>query len=193
MTRGNDICDMCDTWHMCDTHKMCHTVWNQILKGLLWHFFMANDTWQWYMWPVWHTIKHFDTKSKKNYNIQKICQLENEIDVTHCDNMRHCGMYVTPKVFKFIGPSKDGRRHGMGSYLFINNWRIFVRCPFCLPKAIHHLFYFSLYHFHGLFLRQLIYCAASCICYVVPPLAKKDPPVTFLWAYIVRKALLQSQ
>jgi hypothetical protein len=25
---------------------------------------------------------------------------------------------VTPKVFKFNGPSKDGRRHSMGTYLF---------------------------------------------------------------------------
>jgi hypothetical protein len=28
-------------------------------------------------------------------------------------------MFVTLKVFKLIGPSNDGRRHGRGTYLFI--------------------------------------------------------------------------
>jgi hypothetical protein len=60
----------------------------------------------------------FDTKSSKNTKNKKICQFENEIDVTHCDTMRHCYTSVTPKVFKFIGPSKDGQRHGRGTYLF---------------------------------------------------------------------------
>jgi hypothetical protein len=27
-------------------------------------------------------------------------------------------MFVTLKVFKLIGPSNDGRRHGRGTYLF---------------------------------------------------------------------------
>jgi hypothetical protein len=27
-------------------------------------------------------------------------------------------MFVSPKVFKLIGPSNDGRRHGRGTYLF---------------------------------------------------------------------------
>jgi hypothetical protein len=27
-------------------------------------------------------------------------------------------LFVTPQVFQFIGPSKDGRRHGRGTYLF---------------------------------------------------------------------------
>jgi hypothetical protein len=33
-------------------------------------------------------------------------------------------MFVTLKVFKLIGPSNDGRRHGRGTYLFV-------------PKVIH--------------------------------------------------------
>jgi hypothetical protein len=37
--------------------------------------------------------------------------MEYEIYVTHCET------FVTPKVFKFIGPCKDGRRHGRGTYL----------------------------------------------------------------------------
>jgi hypothetical protein len=32
--------------------------------------------------------------------------------------MSHCHISVTPNVFKFIGPSNDGRRHGRGIYLF---------------------------------------------------------------------------
>jgi hypothetical protein len=28
-------------------------------------------------------------------------------------------MFVTLKVFKLIGPSNDGRRHGRGTYLFL--------------------------------------------------------------------------
>jgi hypothetical protein len=28
-------------------------------------------------------------------------------------------MFVTLKVFKLIGPSNDGRRHGRGTYLFV--------------------------------------------------------------------------
>jgi hypothetical protein len=28
-------------------------------------------------------------------------------------------MFVTLKVFKLIGPSNDGQRHGMGTYLLI--------------------------------------------------------------------------
>jgi hypothetical protein len=44
--------------------------------------------------------------------------LGNEIDVTHCHTIWQFDKYVTPKVFKFIGPSNDGRRHGRGTYLF---------------------------------------------------------------------------
>jgi hypothetical protein len=29
-------------------------------------------------------------------------------------------MFVTLKVFKLIGPSNDGRRHGRGPYLFLH-------------------------------------------------------------------------
>jgi hypothetical protein len=29
-------------------------------------------------------------------------------------------MFVTLKVFKLIGPSNDGRRHGRGTYLLLN-------------------------------------------------------------------------
>jgi hypothetical protein len=32
--------------------------------------------------------------------------------------MWHVDMFVTLKVFKLIGPSNDGRRHGRGTYLF---------------------------------------------------------------------------
>jgi hypothetical protein len=32
--------------------------------------------------------------------------------------MQHCDTSVTSKVLKFIGPSKDGRRQGRGTYLF---------------------------------------------------------------------------
>jgi hypothetical protein len=93
--------------------------WNGILKGLLWHFW-----WHVTMISVtcvtrgtcvspmrcatlWHnvTLKH---KKFKNTKTQKICQLENEIDVTPCDTMRHSNTSVTPKGFKFAGPSKDG-------------------------------------------------------------------------------------
>jgi hypothetical protein len=38
--------------------------------------------------------------------------------VTHCHIMEHFDMFVTLKVFKLIGPSNDGRRHGRGTYLF---------------------------------------------------------------------------
>jgi hypothetical protein len=38
--------------------------------------------------------------------------------VTHCEIMWHFDMFVTLKVFKLIGPSNDGRRHGRGTYLF---------------------------------------------------------------------------
>jgi hypothetical protein len=30
-------------------------------------------------------------------------------------------MFVTLKVFKLIGPSNDGQRHGRGTYLLISN------------------------------------------------------------------------
>jgi hypothetical protein len=49
------------------------------------------------------TLKHTQ-KDKK-------CELGNEIDGTHCDIMGHFNMSVTPRVFKLIGPSNDGRRH----------------------------------------------------------------------------------
>jgi hypothetical protein len=35
--------------------------------------------------------------------------------------MWHFDMFVTLKVFKLIGPSNDGQRHGRGTYLFFNN------------------------------------------------------------------------
>jgi hypothetical protein len=31
-----------------------------------------------------------------------------------------CDTSVTPKVFQFIGPSNDGRRHGRGTFLFMS-------------------------------------------------------------------------
>jgi hypothetical protein len=42
--------------------------------------------------------------------------------------MWHFDMFVTLKVFKLIGPSNDGRRHGRGTYLLIPN-----------PPGFHHL------------------------------------------------------
>jgi hypothetical protein len=35
-------------------------------------------------------------------------------------------MFVTLKVFKLIGPSNDGRRHGRGTYLFIGEKDIYL-------------------------------------------------------------------
>jgi hypothetical protein len=52
-----------------------------------------------------------------------MCQLGNEIAVTHCDTIQHCNTSVTPKVIKFSGTSDDGRRHGRSTYLF---WEDFV-------------------------------------------------------------------
>jgi hypothetical protein len=42
-------------------------------------------------------------------------------------------MFVTLKVFKLIGPSNDGRRHGRGTYLFVKKeafrqYRVHVAC-----------------------------------------------------------------
>jgi hypothetical protein len=45
-----------------------------------------------------------DTIATKNARNLKICQLENEIDVTH-------SYTVTPKVIKLIDPSNDGQRY----------------------------------------------------------------------------------
>jgi hypothetical protein len=44
---------------------------------------------------------------------------------TNCDTTQHCDTSVTPKVFKFIGPSKDGRRHGRGTYLSFHNCLVY--------------------------------------------------------------------
>jgi hypothetical protein len=41
--------------------------------------------------------------------------------------MQHCDTPVTLKVFKFIGPSKEGRRHGRGTYLFKANSKLFLK------------------------------------------------------------------
>jgi hypothetical protein len=48
--------------------------------------------------------------------------------------MRHFEMFVTPKVFKFIGPYNDCRRHGRGTYLFICETGTGIKSreePFC--------------------------------------------------------------
>jgi hypothetical protein len=42
---------------------------------------------------------------------------------------------VTPTFFKFIGPSKDGQRHGRGSYLFLLN-RIATDLNNYLPNLV---------------------------------------------------------
>jgi hypothetical protein len=60
----------------------------------------------------------YDTKISKNTETQKIFRRENEIDVSHCDTMRHCDTSVTPKVFKFIRLSKYGQRARQGNLLF---------------------------------------------------------------------------
>jgi hypothetical protein len=92
MTRGNDICDMCDTCHKCESHQMCYTV------------------------SRCNTLTQKVQKIRKK--TKKICQLKNEIYVTHCDTIRHCDTFVTQKVFKIIGPSKDVPRHGRAPTCF---------------------------------------------------------------------------
>jgi hypothetical protein len=56
-------------------------------------------------------------KSLRNAKSAKICQLGSENHVTHtvtlCNTMDY-DTSVTPKVFKFIEPSNDGRWHGKG-------------------------------------------------------------------------------
>jgi hypothetical protein len=88
MTRGKDICDMCDTWHKFDNHEMCHT--------------MTQMT-------------------QKIHKPRKYAKLENEIDVTHCDTIRHCDTCVTPKVFNFCDFLKTAKGTvGACTYLFNN-------------------------------------------------------------------------
>jgi hypothetical protein len=41
-------------------------------------------------------------------------------------------MFVTLKVFKLIGPSNDGRRHGRGTYLFM----LIPNINFILPSEL---------------------------------------------------------
>jgi hypothetical protein len=91
MTHANDDWDKCDICHKCDIHDLCHTV------------------------TQYDTIKH---KKIKKAKIDQICNLRNEIDDTHCDTMWHFDMFVILTIFKLIGPSNDGRRHGRGTYLF---------------------------------------------------------------------------
>jgi hypothetical protein len=111
VTHDNDIWFKCDICYKCDTHKQCHTV-------------TQCDT----------NPKKF--KSEKN---TKICLLRNEIDLTHCDIMWHFDMFVTLKVFKLIGPSNDGRRHGRGTYLFVLEHIAHVSCATCFQLVFNQI------------------------------------------------------
>jgi hypothetical protein len=110
MTRGKDICDMCDTWYKFDNHEMCHTV-------------TQCDT--------------MTQKVLKNTKTHKICRLENEIDVTYCVTKRHCDTSVTPKVFNLCWLFKDGQRQGRGTYLFFIE-HIVIVTPLLLQSWIDH-------------------------------------------------------
>jgi hypothetical protein len=48
--------------------------------------------------------------------------------------MWHFDMFVTLKVFMLIGPSNDGRRHGRGTYLFLNYRTIDIEINIFLPN-----------------------------------------------------------
>jgi hypothetical protein len=68
---------------------------------------------------LWQNVTLRNKKADKIAKNAQICHLGNKIEVTHCDTIFNFDKYVTPKVFKFSGPSNDGRRHGRGTYLFI--------------------------------------------------------------------------
>jgi hypothetical protein len=66
-------------------------------------------------------------------------------------------MFVTLKVFKLIGPSNDGRRHGRGTYLFLS--------------FLHLL---SIHSYHILTLTQLARDAITNTAYGVSSLRRKE-------------------
>jgi hypothetical protein len=69
-----------------------------------------------------HTVSRYDTIEQK---VTKIAKNEKR-PIGGIKKMRHYDTYVTPKVFKFIGPSNDIRRHNSrGTYLF--PWKLYFQ------------------------------------------------------------------
>jgi hypothetical protein len=67
-----------------------------------------------------HTVSQCDTMTQKSSKMLKkanFCQLKIKIDWTHFDTL---DTSLTPKVFKFNGPSKDSRKHRRSTYFFFN-------------------------------------------------------------------------
>jgi hypothetical protein len=92
---------------------------------------VTNDTWQccliqmWHMLQVWHPwpVSHCDIMWKKY--LKMLTKKWNRCDTLwHHVTLWH--VCDTLKVFKLIGPSNDGRRHGRGTYLFLHR-RVYIR------------------------------------------------------------------
>jgi hypothetical protein len=97
------------------------------IDSLHWYLCQVRHVSQvWYPWMC-HTVTQYDTMTQKSSKCKKykkkcktaqICQLKNEINVTHFDTMWLSCHVCDTKVSQFIGSSDDGRRHGRGIYLF---------------------------------------------------------------------------
>jgi hypothetical protein len=64
-----------------------------------------------------HTVTQWETRTQKGQKIQNLDNLSIG-KWKSCDTLWHCDTSVNPKVFKFIGPFKDGRRHGRDTSCF---------------------------------------------------------------------------
>jgi hypothetical protein len=82
-------------------------------------------------YTIWHHGTHKFKKDDKCKNMT-IGELNRSNRMWHYVN--NCDTSVTPNVFQIIEPSNDGRRHGRGTYLFLEKSRknvcgcVRVRC-----------------------------------------------------------------
>jgi hypothetical protein len=94
--------------------------------------FLTNETWHWRLWQVWHitpdmchTVSQCDTMTQKSSKMLKKMQKLPIKKKNRRDTFWHLDMSLTPKVFKFNGPSKDGQRHRRGTYFFWPETRLY--------------------------------------------------------------------
>jgi hypothetical protein len=101
------------------------TLLKSVTKSSLMTHLLTNDTWNRYLWQVWHMtqvwhpwhVSQCDTITQKSYKNTKICKKLPMDNWNRCDTFWHFDTSVTPKVFKFNRPSKDCRKHSSGTYL----------------------------------------------------------------------------